>query len=366
MSYSFVDEATILVRSGNGGQGCVSFRREKHVEFGGPDGGNGGRGGDVVLRVDDQLATLLDYRYRRKHFASNGAPGEGNQCSGKDGEAALLKLPVGTVVYNAETDEQLVDLCSAGQEFTVARGGRGGKGNAHFKSSTRQAPRYSQPGEPGAELSLRFELKLLADVGLVGMPSVGKSSLIARISAARPKIADYPFTTLSPNLGVVKFGITDHFVVADVPGLITGAHQGAGLGAQFLRHVERVRRIAHLVTVCPEEPGRDPIEDFEAIERELILHDENLKDVERVMVLNRMDLPDVQDAEERVAAYAKEHGMPFFAVSAVTGHGIEPLINHLGHVISNERADQAKASEEKAKQPSLEQLPPDPWGKYAE
>lgn len=338
MSYNFIDEVTVLIRSGNGGSGCVSFRREKHVPFGGPDGGNGGRGGDVVLHPDTQIATLLDYKFRPRHFAENGRPGEGNQSSGRDGEPTVLRVPVGTVVFNAESGEELGDLCEPDVPFVVTKGGRGGKGNTHFKSSTRQAPKFAQPGEAGEELSLRLELKLIADVGLVGMPSVGKSSLIARMSAARPKIADYPFTTLAPNLGVVKFGITEHYVVADVPGLIVGASDGAGLGSRFLRHVERVRRIAHLVTVCPEEPGRDPIEDFEAIENELTLHDERLSSVEKILVLNRMDLPDVQAEAERVRAYAKENELPFFAISAVTGEGIQDLVNYMGEVINKSRA----------------------------
>ena len=204
MRYKFIDEATVLTRSGNGGSGCVSFRREKHVPLGGPDGGNGGRGGDVIIYPDTQIATLLDYKFQPRHFAENGRPGEGNQSSGRDGEPVVLRVPVGTVVYNEETGDELGDLCEADVPFVVARGGRGGKGNAHFKTSTRQAPKFAQPGEKGEELELRFELKLIADVGLVGMPSVGKSSLIARMSSAKPKIADYPFTTLAPNLGVVK------------------------------------------------------------------------------------------------------------------------------------------------------------------
>ncbi|MBT6433654.1 MAG: GTPase ObgE [Deltaproteobacteria bacterium] len=348
MRYKFIDEAAILTRSGNGGSGCVSFRREKHVPLGGPDGGNGGRGGDVVIYPDTQIATLLDYKFQPRHFADNGRPGEGNQCSGRDGEPMILRVPVGTVVYNEETGDELGDLCEPDIPFVVAQGGRGGKGNAHFKTSTRQAPKFSQPGEPGEELTLRFELKLIADVGLVGMPSVGKSSLIARMSSAKPKIADYPFTTLAPNLGVVKFGITEHYVVADVPGLIVGASDGAGLGSRFLRHVERVRRIAHLVTVCSEEPGRDPIEDFEAIENELKLHDEKLSQVEKVLVLNRMDLPDVQEEAERIGEYAKEKGLPFFAISAATGEGIQDLINYLGEAINKSRALAESESESEA------------------
>ena len=329
------------VRSGNGGAGCVSFRREKHVEFGGPDGGNGGRGGDVIVTVDPQRSTLLDYKFKPKHFAENGCAGEGNQCSGRDGKPVILYVPKGTVVYNDETDEVLADLCDASDSLSLLTGGRGGKGNEHFKSSTRQAPRFAQPGEDGAELSLRLELKLLADVGLIGMPSVGKSSLISRISAAKPKIADYPFTTLTPNLGVVQFGIAQHYVVADVPGLIPGAHEGAGLGSRFLRHVERVSILVHLITITEEEPGRDPIVDFECIERELALHEEELTRVTRILELNRMDLPHVAHNAKTVADYASEKDLPYFAVSAATGEGLVELVNYLGEVVSRHKENES-------------------------
>jgi GTP-binding protein len=252
-------------------------------------------------------------------------------------------VPVGTVVCRKDDSGPLGDLSEAGRQIVVAAGGRGGKGNAHFKSSTHQAPRYSQPGEPGEALDLRLELRMLADVGLVGFPNVGKSSLIARVSAARPKIADYPFTTLVPNLGVVQFGELEHFVVADVPGLIVGAHEGAGLGSRFLRHVSRVRRIVHLVTVEPDVPDRDPLADFEAVEREMALHDESLTRVPRVLVLNRMDLDFVAGAESEVAAFARAQGMPFFAISAATGAGVQDLVNHLGEMLSRERATEGEA-----------------------
>ncbi|MBI3179657.1 MAG: GTPase ObgE [Deltaproteobacteria bacterium] len=334
----FVDEVTIHVHAGDGGPGCVGFRREKYVPFGGPDGGDGGDGGDVLIRADPQLGTLLDYKFQSRYQAKKGGPGEGNQRAGRDGENIVLRVPVGTVVFRADTGEQVADLAAPGAEVVAARGGRGGKGNTFFKSSTHQAPRYAQPGEPGEQGELRFELKLLADVGLVGFPNVGKSSLIARISAARPKIADYPFTTLVPNLGVVRFGDVQHFVVADVPGLIVGAHAGAGLGARFLRHVERVRRIVHLVTVEPDIPGRDPIADFEAIENEMRLHDEKLGAAPRVLALNRMDLDFVAKERERVGAYARSHDLPFFPISAVTGDGVQELVNFLGEAVSRERA----------------------------
>lgn len=337
MRYTFVDEVTILVRSGDGGPGCVSFRREKFIPYGGPDGGDGGKGGDVVLHADPQLATLLDYRFRPRQIAGSGKSGEGARRSGKDGEGIVLRVPVGTVVHRADTGEVIVDMTEAGSKFVLAKGGRGGKGNEFFKTSTNQAPKYAQPGEAGEEFEVRLELKLLADVGLVGLPNVGKSSLIARISASKAKIADYPFTTLVPNLGVVQFGDMQHFVVADVPGLIVGAHQGAGLGSRFLRHVERVRRLVHLVTVVPDVDDRDPIADFESIEQEMRLHDEKLMDVPRVLVLNRIDLDFVSEEIERVRAYAEQRKMAFFPISAATGEGIDALVNYLGEAVSRER-----------------------------
>jgi GTP-binding protein len=343
--YKFVDEAVIHVRSGHGGAGCVSFRREKYIPFGGPDGGDGGQGGDVVAVTDPQLTTLLDYKYLPRQFAKDGRSGEGNRRAGRDGDSKVLRVPVGTAIYDNETGELLFDLDRPGMRIVVAAGGRGGKGNDHFKSSVRQSPRFAQPGEPSVERFLRLELKLLADVGLIGFPNVGKTSLIARISAARPKIADYPFTTLVPNLGVVRFGDGQHFVVADVPGLIVGAHAGAGLGSRFLRHVERVRRIVHLVTVVPAEPTRDPVRDFEAIEEEVRLHDASLSKTPRVLVLNQIDLDYVREEEPRVRAYARERQLPFFAISAATGEGIDALVSHLGEVISRERAVEAGPAE---------------------
>jgi GTPase len=335
--YKFVDEAVIHVRAGNGGPGCVSFRREKYIPFGGPDGGDGGHGGDVLIEADPQLATLLDYKFVPRQFAKNGRSGEGNRRAGKDGDDKLIRVPVGTVVFDQGTGECLCDLNKPGSRAIAAKGGRGGKGNDFFKNSVRQAPNFAQPGEPGVERFLRLELKLLADAGLIGFPNVGKSSLIARISAAKPKIADYPFTTLVPNLGVVQFGDMQHFVVADVPGLIVGAHKGAGLGTRFLRHVERVRRIVHMVTVVPGDEGRDPIRDFEAIEEEVRLHDEALAKAPRVLVLNQVDLDYVRAAVPAVQAYAAGRGLPFFAVSAATREGLDALVAHLGEAISRER-----------------------------
>jgi GTP-binding protein len=359
MRYTFVDEVTIHVRSGDGGAGCVAFRREKFIPYGGPNGGDGGRGGDVTLAVDPQLATLLDYRFRPKQHAGHGQGGMGNQCTGRDGRDLTLRVPQGTVIYNAETGELLADLSAPDSRYVAACGGRGGKGNEHFKSSTRQAPRFAQPGEPGVALDIRLELKLLADVGLVGLPNVGTSSLIARISASKPKIADYPFTTLVPNLGVVRFGDMQHYVVADVPGLIVGAHKGAGLGSRFLRHVERVHRIVHLVTADPDQPERDPVADFLAIEEEMRLHDARLAEVPRVLVLNRCDLPDVAAHADRVAAFAKERGVPFFAISAASGAGITDLVNCLGEAIVREREALAAAGPTDRGEPAAKQGVPD-------
>lgn len=342
MRYTFVDEVTIETRSGDGGKGAVAFRREKCVPFGGPSGGDGGRGGDVVLQADPQLGTLLDYRFRPRQLAGHGGAGMGAQCTGADGESLRLRVPVGTQIFDAQDGKLLADLDAPGSQVVVARGGRGGKGNEHFKTSVRQAPQFAQPGEPGVELHLRLELKLLADVGLVGMPNVGKSSLIASISASRPKIANYPFTTLVPNLGVVRFGDMQHYVVADVPGLIVGAAAGAGLGVRFLRHVERVRVLAHLVTADPDLPDRDPLADYAAIEQEMAAFKAELADVQRVLVLNQIDRPDVAERIDEVAAFAKAQGVPFFAISAATGAGIQPLVNFLGHAVTQARATQAK------------------------
>lgn len=362
MGYKFVDEVKVLVRSGNGGPGCVSFRREKYVAKGGPDGGDGGKGGDVVIEVDRQLGTLLDYRFRPRHLAGNGRPGEGKQSSGKHGADSVLGVPAGTIIYNRETNEVIADLARAGQRVVVCKGGRGGKGNTHFKTARRQSPRFAQPGEPGEEAELRLELKLLADVGLIGMPSVGKSSLIARISAAKPDIAEYPFTTLTPNLGVVQFGEMQHYVVADVPGLIVGASEGAGLGSRFLRHVERVRQIVHLVSVCPDEPGRDPVKDYEAIEAEIECHDQSLMSVPRVLVLNKIDLVESREEVERVAEFASRSGIEFFSISTITGEGIPELVKHLGRVVSlavqaELKAEDAVEAEALAAERALPELP---------
>jgi GTP-binding protein len=320
----FLDEARILVKAGDGGNGCLAFRREKYVPRGGPSGGDGGDGGDVVLVSDEHHNTLLQFSYNPEHRAQRGGHGEGSNRTGMDGKSLEVKVPVGTVVYDEATGERLFDFTEPGQRFTVARGGHGGRGNARFATSTHQAPTEHEPGRPGEEKRLRLELKLLADVGLVGFPNAGKSTLISRISAARPKIADYPFTTLEPNLGVVQLPNYRSFVVADIPGLIEGAHLGHGLGVQFLRHIERTRLLAHLVDVS-ESSGRDPVRDFEVILEELANFSEDLVKKPMIVVATKMDI--AQDPE-RVAALrnlASERGLPFFEISSATGQGIDAL-----------------------------------------
>jgi GTP-binding protein len=320
----FIDEVRIRVKAGDGGNGCLAFRREKYVPRGGPSGGDGGRGGDVVLFSSSHHNTLLHFRYNPEHSAERGRHGEGSNRTGREGETIRVPVPVGTLVYDADTGEQLFDFTDQEQEFVVARGGRGGRGNARFATSTHQTPTEHEPGRPGEERNLRLELKLLADAGLVGFPNAGKSTLISRISAARPRIADYPFTTLEPNLGVVSAGEYRSFVVADIPGLIEGAHEGAGLGIHFLRHVERTRLLVHLVDVS-ESSGRDPVHDFEVILTELASFSESLTEKPMFVVATKIDV--MQDALriESLERIARERGMPFFRISSVTGEGIEAL-----------------------------------------
>jgi GTPase len=325
----FLDEARILVKAGDGGNGCLAFRREKFVPRGGPSGGDGGRGGDVILVATAHQNTLLQFSYNPEHKAERGRHGEGSNRTGADGKSIEVAVPVGTAVYDEATGERLFDFTEAGQRFNVARGGRGGRGNARFATATHQAPTEHEPGRPGEEKRLRLELKLLADVGLVGFPNAGKSTFISRISAARPKIADYPFTTLEPNLGVVEMENYRSFVVADIPGLIEGAHLGHGLGIQFLRHIERTRLVAHLVDVS-ESSGREPVRDFEIVMEELASFSADLVAKPMVVVATKMDA--AQDPE-RVASLrnlAAARGLQFFAISSATGQGIEELKYALG------------------------------------
>ena len=320
----FIDEVRILVKAGDGGNGCLAFRREKYVPRGGPSGGDGGRGGDVVLVATEHENTLLRFRYNPEHKAERGRHGEGSNRTGADGRTIEVAVPVGTVVYDDATGLRLYDFTQAGERFTVARGGRGGRGNARFATSTHQAPTEHEPGRPGQEKRLRFELKLLADVGLVGFPNAGKSTLISRISAARPKIADYPFTTLEPNLGVVELPDYRSFVVADIPGLIEGAHLGHGLGIQFLRHIERTRLLVHLVDVSPAS-GRKPVEDFETVMNELACFSEDLAAKPMIVAAAKMDAAQDPERVESLRRLAAERGLPFFEISSVTGAGIERL-----------------------------------------
>ncbi len=324
---NFIDRVKIYVKAGHGGPGCVSFRREAYVPKGGPDGGNGGKGGDVILVADKQLGTLIDLKYQQHYYADKGKQGRGKQSSGADGEDTIIRVPVGTIVNDVETRTMIVDMNTDGQQYFIALGGRGGKGNAFFKSATNQAPRHAQPGEDGEEQWLYLELKLLADVGLVGFPNAGKSTLISRISAAKPKIADYPFTTLSPVLGVVKPEGRRSIVVADIPGLIENAHKGAGLGFEFLRHVERTSILLHLVDVSGMVPG-DPVDNFKKINTELELYSESLLKKYMAVAATKIDAADPAQLDE-LAAYCRENGHRFFPISAVTGAGLGPLLNFL-------------------------------------
>ncbi len=320
----FVDEAVIEVKGGDGGNGCRAFRREKFVPYGGPAGGDGGRGGSVILLATERAHTLLDFRYRRKYAAQRGEHGQGHDRYGKSGEDLILQVPVGTTVYDAETGEMLGDLVADGQKLVVARGGRGGYGNIHFASPTNQAPQECEPGEPGERRMLRLSLRLLADVGLMGLPNAGKSTLLSVVSAARPRIADYPFTTLTPQLGVVRLDDERSFVMADIPGLIEGAHEGRGLGHQFLKHLERCRILLHLVEFPAMQPEADPVRDVAALERELELFDERLARLPRIVVMTKIDLSATPfDAEYWRKAFSPR---PFLAISAATSTGIRELL----------------------------------------
>jgi len=323
----FIDEAKIRVKAGDGGNGCMAFRREKFVPRGGPSGGDGGKGGDIVMESSERHNTLVHFRFNPEHTAQRGRHGEGSNKTGRDGEGIVLKVPVGTIVFDDETGDRLFEFTQPDQSFVIARGGRGGRGNARFATSVHQAPREHEAGRPGEEHTYRLELKLLADVGLVGYPNVGKSTLISRISAARPKIADYPFTTLEPNLGVVAVGDAKNevsFVVADIPGLIEGAHQGAGLGTQFLRHIERTRLLVHLVDVSDSSGRPDVAKDVEVILGELASFGAHLEEKPMIMVASKIDAVN-KDKLAALKRYCKKHTLKLYEISAVSGKGVEEL-----------------------------------------
>jgi GTP-binding protein len=327
----FVDEVIIRVKAGDGGNGCMAFRREKFVPKGGPSGGDGGRGGDVHHN------TLLHFRFNPEHTAPRGRHGEGSNCTGRCGDSIELPVPVGTIAYDADTGETLFDFNAPGTRFTIAHGGRGGRGNQHFATSVNQAPTFHEPGTPGQERRVKLELKLLADVGLAGFPNAGKSTLISRISAARPKIADYPFTTLEPNLGVVKLADHRTFVVADIPGIIEGAHEGAGLGIQFLRHIERTRLLLHLVDVS-EMSAREPKDDFDVIMNELASFSPELAAKPMFVVATKLDVAQDKKRIESLRRKAKRKGLPFFKISAVTGEGIDVLLRAVAERVLDQPA----------------------------
>jgi len=334
----FLDRVKIHIKAGDGGNGVTAFRREKFVPRGGPSGGDGGVGGSVFIEADEGLNTLLHLRYNPEHKAERGRHGEGSNRFGKDGENITVRVPVGTQVVDADSGDLLFDFVEAGQTYLAAKGGKGGWGNAHFATPTKQAPKYHYDGRPGEERTLQLELKLIADVGLVGFPNAGKSTLISVISAARPKIADYPFTTLEPNLGVVDMGDFKTFVVADIPGLIEGASNGAGLGDRFLRHVERTKLILHLVDVSSVS-GRDPVEDYEIVNRELAAYDAAIAERPQIVVATKIDAIDEQERLDSLKARAKKDQRPFFAISAVANKGVSELVNAVSQRLRAEEDD---------------------------
>jgi GTP-binding protein len=328
----FIDEAKIYVKAGDGGNGAATFRREKYIPMGGPNGGDGGRGGSIYAIADRNINTLVDYRYTRKFIGKRGENGGGADQYGAGGDDIVLRMPVGTVIYDLNTEAVVADLAEHGQKVLIARGGKGGLGNLHFKSSTNRAPRQKTNGEEGEEFEFRLELRVLADVGLLGLPNAGKSTLIRAISAARPKVADYPFTTLHPNLGVVRVDDERSFVVADVPGLIEGAADGAGLGIRFLKHLQRTRLLLHLVDIAPIDPDADPVRDAKAIVGELVKHDPALADKPRWLVLNKLDLIPAENREKAIKDFLKAYKKatrydgPVFPIAAISGEGTRPLI----------------------------------------
>lgn len=340
----FIDSAKIYIKSGNGGNGVISFRREKYVAYGGPDGGDGGKGGDVIFITDPNISTLMDFKYKRKYVAESGENGSGNNKYGKDGDDLYIKVPVGTQIIRDDTNELIADLAKPGQKAIVLRGGRGGRGNAKFASATLKTPRFAESGEEGKELYVRLELKLLADVGLVGFPNAGKSTLLASCTNARPKIANYPFTTLYPNLGVV-YHKGKSFVMADIPGLIEGAHKGEGLGYDFLKHIERTKLILHIVDVS--DPMSDPIDDFKKINDEMYLYSERLKEIPQIAVLNKIDAVDPSLINlDDIIAKMKNLGYDVFKISAMTGDGIDGLLDKTIEMLDKFKVDVEENTED--------------------
>ena len=328
----FVDYAKITIKSGDGGNGARSFRREKYVAAGGPDGGDGGKGGDIIFRVDPDENTLINFRYNKKYKAKNGENGRGSNCYGKSGKDLYIDVPIGTVVKDAKTGKVIADLSKQGEEKVVLKGGRGGKGNSHFATSTRQAPNFSQEGESGTELEVILELKLLADVGLIGYPNVGKSTILSMVTSATPKIADYEFTTIQPNLGVVKNEYGDSFVIADIPGIIEGASSGVGLGIQFLRHIERTRLLLHVIDISGFS-GRDPVDDFYKINEELKKYSEKLSKRKQIIVANKSDIMKDENDYKRLEKLAKENDMEIYKISAATNKGLNTLFNRVSEIL---------------------------------
>jgi len=332
----FVDEAKIYIKAGHGGRGCVSFRREKFVPRGGPDGGDGGKGGDIFFRADQSHRTLLDLKYQQHHVAKNGGHGSGNNRTGRSSNDMEIVVPVGTIVKDFETGEVLADLSAVGQIYIAARGGIGGKGNAHFATSTHQAPRFAQEGMEGEERWIKLELKLLADVGIIGFPNAGKSTFISRVSAARPKIADYPFTTLTPHLGVVKYSDSNSFVLADIPGLISGAHEGLGMGIQFLRHIERTSLLFHIIDISME-PDDNAWSNYTAINEELGYYNPQLLEKPQIVALNKIDLPFVREKVKKEVALFKKKRIIIHPFSAVTGEGIQEILKNIITILNQSK-----------------------------
>ncbi len=340
----FIDEAKITVRSGDGGNGCLSFRREKYVPKGGPNGGDGGRGGDVIIVADENISSLLDFKYKRYYRAQRGEHGKGKNQHGKDAPDLYIPVPVGTIIKESSSGKVLADLTKDGQKFIVAKGGKGGRGNARFATPTNQAPRYAEPGKKGKEVEIILELKLLADVGIIGFPNAGKSTLISCISAAKPKIADYPFTTLIPNLGVVTYGEGESFVIADIPGIIEGAHRGTGLGIRFLKHVERTDLLLHLIDISPHTE-RDPVEDYEILNQELSKFSKELSIKPQIVVLNKIDITEAKEILPEIKARFKEKGIEVSEISAAEGKGTKELVYRIAHELKKIREKDDKEKE---------------------